>query len=913
MTLQELFDEIANSILITGTPNNIDAAKMRAAIERLGNFLNPGTGDAAFVSFIRHLVDSEQNLQAFESYFTTTRKSVAGEFALFYDPTFFGGLVFARQLGSEEAPVPATSGSFSLSTAPFDGSAKSQAIDISGLSDGTEYVIKYHRADGDVTNPKVIYNGEELTVASVDFAAGVVAFPFIKVSGQDSITLEYDAYANGTDTTLNYTLRPLKPTTDMYVGQYIYHIEENTDVNDFIFSLIIPIGQGGPGGGDLSQSDINTYAKLAAIVVGLQAEFDSTEASSNSYTDAQLAGVVADILAIQTLLQSDDTTLDELQEVVDYIKQNRNDLSSLGIANVSGLQAELDSRLKRVVDEDSYSIRPDVDSARVFNIGELSSRFSRIDLNASVAFIARLGNSDINMENDFVRLSNVINGFKTIRVDDTGIIVRDDAFSRGLQGHADYSSNVQLLDYVQRAYLENVAILKSFNGLQSLNENLLIRRTVGANYGQLQITDQSVYPVWNGDSGVLMNASGLSFIVNGNVRITLDAVTGDLTFFNPLGEPTNINMGDNGQIKNIIDPTDDQDATSKLWTETFVAQQLAGVSGDPLGFYDFDASSGNLPTTGSGTSNAIRLGDRYEITVAGTLNDGSETATVEVGDILIARSASPTTLAGFAIAQSNSEIASQVEAEAATDSVKRMTPLRSRQQFRSLISDALLDILQGTDQSFTTALRDSLNNADTRPASTEIDLNSSSVINCSLGRRLYDTLTANRTITAINSLTEPTILDFSGPHTVDFDAALKSDPLNEFYGNRILQEAPYIIITPKQDGGIIVTYLNSDNSSDTSRKTSSHVLELADEGNLVDMNVSSANTVTVPPNSSVPFPLDSEIALSQYGAGQTSIVAGSGVTIRSADGALNLRTRYSGATLKKIGTDEWYLFGDIEV
>ncbi|MGD1960558.1 MAG: hypothetical protein ACFB2Y_16985 [Fulvivirga sp.] len=213
---------------------------------------------------------------------------------------------------------------------------------------------------------------------------------------------------------------------------------------------------GSGGGGGLSQADIDTYAKLAAIVVGLQAEFDSTEASSNTYTDAQLAGVVSDILAIQTLLQSDDTTLDELQEVVDYIKQNRNDLSSLGIANVSGLQAELDSRLKRTVDEGSYSIRPDADGARVFNIGELGSRFSRLDLNVSVAFIARLGNSDINMENDFVRLSNVINGLKTLRVDDTGIIVRDDAFSRGLQGYADYSANVQLLDYVQRAYVDTV-------------------------------------------------------------------------------------------------------------------------------------------------------------------------------------------------------------------------------------------------------------------------------------------------------------------------------------------------------------------------------------------------------------------------------------------------------------------------
>lgn len=97
----------------------------------------------------------------------------------------------------------------------------------------------------------------------------------------------------------------------------------------------------------------------------------------------------------------------------------------------------------------------------------------------------------------------------------------------------------------------------------------------------------------------------------------------------------------------------------------------------------------------------------------------------------------------------------------------------------------------------------------------------------------------------------------------------------------------------------------------TNRQTASYTLVIGDADKLVEMNVGSANNLTVPLNSSVAFPTGTEISLAQYGAGQTTIVATGGVTIRSAGGALKLAAQYSGATLVKIGTDEWYLFGDI--
>lgn len=95
------------------------------------------------------------------------------------------------------------------------------------------------------------------------------------------------------------------------------------------------------------------------------------------------------------------------------------------------------------------------------------------------------------------------------------------------------------------------------------------------------------------------------------------------------------------------------------------------------------------------------------------------------------------------------------------------------------------------------------------------------------------------------------------------------------------------------------------------RNTSSDTLSITDADKVVEMNVGSANNLCVPANADVSFPVGTQILISQYGAGQTTIVALSGVTIRSADSKTKLSKQYSMATLIKVGTNEWYLAGDI--
>lgn len=95
------------------------------------------------------------------------------------------------------------------------------------------------------------------------------------------------------------------------------------------------------------------------------------------------------------------------------------------------------------------------------------------------------------------------------------------------------------------------------------------------------------------------------------------------------------------------------------------------------------------------------------------------------------------------------------------------------------------------------------------------------------------------------------------------------------------------------------------------RQAASYTLALTDRGKLVEMDVATANNLTVPLNSSIAFPVGTKIDIVQYGAGQTTIVATGGVTLRSTNNWLKINARYGAVTLVKIATDEWYVFGNL--
>ena len=94
-----------------------------------------------------------------------------------------------------------------------------------------------------------------------------------------------------------------------------------------------------------------------------------------------------------------------------------------------------------------------------------------------------------------------------------------------------------------------------------------------------------------------------------------------------------------------------------------------------------------------------------------------------------------------------------------------------------------------------------------------------------------------------------------------------------------------------------------------SSKTAAYTLIATDVGTLVEINMASANTLTVPTNASVAYPIGAQINLLQTGAGPVT-VGGAGVTINGTPG-LKLRAQWSAATLIKRGTDTWVLIGDL--
>ena len=96
-----------------------------------------------------------------------------------------------------------------------------------------------------------------------------------------------------------------------------------------------------------------------------------------------------------------------------------------------------------------------------------------------------------------------------------------------------------------------------------------------------------------------------------------------------------------------------------------------------------------------------------------------------------------------------------------------------------------------------------------------------------------------------------------------------------------------------------------------SQKTASYTLSaLTERDSMIEMNSSSAITLTVPTNATVAYPVGTSIDILRVGAGAVDVAAAGGVTVNSTPG-LKLRAQWSSATLIKRATDTWVLVGDL--
>lgn len=92
-----------------------------------------------------------------------------------------------------------------------------------------------------------------------------------------------------------------------------------------------------------------------------------------------------------------------------------------------------------------------------------------------------------------------------------------------------------------------------------------------------------------------------------------------------------------------------------------------------------------------------------------------------------------------------------------------------------------------------------------------------------------------------------------------------------------------------------------------------YTLLAGDAQKLVTLSNASAITLTVASNATQALPVGTQVTISQFGAGQVTVVGAvspNPVTINGTPG-LKLRTQYSSATLIQVSTDNWLIVGDL--
>ena len=97
-----------------------------------------------------------------------------------------------------------------------------------------------------------------------------------------------------------------------------------------------------------------------------------------------------------------------------------------------------------------------------------------------------------------------------------------------------------------------------------------------------------------------------------------------------------------------------------------------------------------------------------------------------------------------------------------------------------------------------------------------------------------------------------------------------------------------------------------------SQSSNSYTLVLTDRDKLVEIDDASGATLTVPTNSSVAFPIGTQILVVQSGAGQCTIIPSVGVNLYAEGSKVKTVGQYALATLVKCDTDSWYLGGNLE-
>jgi hypothetical protein len=93
--------------------------------------------------------------------------------------------------------------------------------------------------------------------------------------------------------------------------------------------------------------------------------------------------------------------------------------------------------------------------------------------------------------------------------------------------------------------------------------------------------------------------------------------------------------------------------------------------------------------------------------------------------------------------------------------------------------------------------------------------------------------------------------------------------------------------------------------------SSAYTFALTDAQTVVETTGATAATFTIPTNASVAFPVGTAIEVFQDGAGQVTIAAAGGVTLRSDGSKVHTAAQYATIGLRQRAANEWVLSGDL--
>jgi hypothetical protein len=155
------------------------------------------------------------------------------------------------------------------------------------------------------------------------------------------------------------------------------------------------------------------------------------------------------------------------------------------------------------------------------------------------------------------------------------------------------------------------------------------------------------------------------------------------------------------------------------------------------------------------------------------------------------------------------------------------------------------------------------------------------------------------------------VSDGTNPHATTFDNIASKPTTISGFGITDAVTDTRTINGFNLQSNIILTNDHIDIVSETI--TSSVTLNINNKNRILKVNSSSAITLTIPSNASVPFPINTEVAIIREGSGTVSISPGSGVTLLSTDSKRKIKGQYSSAALLKTASDTWLLIGSIEV